>query len=64
MKRINIIFLVFLLVAAGCAKHKQEKTAEQLAAEGTTYFDEENYPKAIQSYEKLRDWYPFSKYAK
>ncbi len=64
MKRVNIIFLVLLLLISGCAKHKDEKTAEQLATEGMTYFDDKSYTNAIKSYEKIRDWYPFSKYAK
>lgn len=64
MKRVNIVCLVLLLLISGCAKHKQEKTAEQLAAEGIKYFENENYTSAIKSYEKLRDWYPFSKHAK
>ncbi len=64
MKRVNIVFLVFLLVVSGCAKHKDEKTAEQLDAEGFNYFDDGSYSKAIKAYEKIRDWYPFSKYAK
>lgn len=54
---------VFLLIPA-CTKHKQEKTAEQLVEEGRTYFEKKKYQEAITSYEKLKDWYPFSEHAK
>jgi outer membrane protein assembly factor BamD len=47
-----------------CSKHKQEKTAEELAEEGKTYFEKKDYKGAIESYEKLTDWYPFSTHAK
>jgi outer membrane protein assembly factor BamD len=67
MKRfstLTILFIALLLAITSCSKHKDEKTAEQLAEEGNTYFEEENYKDAIESYEKLTDWYPFSVHAK
>jgi outer membrane protein assembly factor BamD len=67
MKRFSILpilVMVIFLLSSACSKHKDEKTAEQLAEEGNTYFEKENYKDAIASYEKLTDWYPFSTHAK
>lgn len=49
----------------GCAwfETKEEKTARELAEEGVAAFADKDYGEAIESFEKLRDWYPFSKYA-
>ncbi len=64
-RKIGIICLLCLLVFSGCSwGPKKEKTAEELAAEGQKYFEKKSYMQAIKSYEKLRDWYPFSGYAK
>jgi outer membrane protein assembly factor BamD len=66
MKKIVVGLLAGLLVIAGCALTgpKEEKTAAQLAAEGRSAFAEEDYHEAMEAYEKLKDWYPFSQYAK
>jgi outer membrane protein assembly factor BamD len=65
MKRIIALILIPLFVLSGCAwfKPKEEKTAHELVSDGTDQFNNGNYNKAIESFEKLRDWYPFSKYA-
>jgi outer membrane protein assembly factor BamD len=59
--------LVVLLAATlfGCAwfRHKEEKSARQLAEEGMAAFKDRDYRDAIELFEKLRDWYPFSQYA-
>jgi len=49
----------------GCASidPQDEKPAHELASDGMEEFKKENYNKAIKSFEKLRDWYPFSKFA-
>jgi outer membrane protein assembly factor BamD len=49
----------------GCTflEPKEEKPAHELASDGMEEFKKENYKKAIESFEKLRDWYPFSKFA-
>ncbi|MDY6989775.1 MAG: outer membrane protein assembly factor BamD [Thermodesulfobacteriota bacterium] len=49
----------------GCAwfQPKEEKTAQELAHEGMEAFRDENYGRSVEAFEKLRDWYPFSKYA-
>jgi outer membrane protein assembly factor BamD len=64
MKRLFIFCMAILLLMPACTKHKQEKTADQLAEEGKTYFEKKNYQDAITAYEKLKDWYPFSVHAK
>jgi outer membrane protein assembly factor BamD len=49
----------------GCAwfQAKEEKTAQELAEEGMEAFRDKDYRKAIESFEKLKDWYPFSRYS-
>jgi len=64
MKRIIALILILLFVLSGCAwfKSKEEKTALELASDGMSQFNNEDYQDSIESFEKLRDWYPFSKY--
>lgn len=64
MKRIIALILILLFVVPGCAwfKSKEEKTAQELASDGMDQFNNEDYKDSIESFEKLRDWYPFSKY--
>ncbi|MFZ5569392.1 MAG: outer membrane protein assembly factor BamD [Thermodesulfobacteriota bacterium] len=64
MKKAFFIILV-LFSMAGCSWFQTEpdKSAEELAQEGKEYFASERYKKAIDSYKRLKDWYPFSKYA-
>ena len=61
-----IIFLCAVAALAGCASRDAdvEKPAHELAANGTQAFEEQDYRDAITYFGKLRDWYPFSKYAK
>lgn len=65
-KRIIIIVFCVAVVFAGCVPRDAdvEKPAHELAANGTEAFEERDYKDAIKYFEKLRDWYPFSKYAK
>lgn len=65
MKRFFIIGLILMFVCSGCAwfKSKEEKTADELISDGMEYFEDGKYKKAIESFEKIKDWYPFSKYA-
>lgn len=65
MKRVLSIFVILLFVCSGCAwlQKKDEKTAEELISDGMTYFEKEKYRNAIESFQKLRNWYPFSKFA-
>lgn len=56
--------MAFLLVTGGCAGLKKEKNAVQLADEGKRFFEDGNYGKAVKAYTRLKDWYPYSEYAK
>jgi outer membrane protein assembly factor BamD len=49
----------------GCTwfQPKAEKTARELAEEGMEAFRDKDYRKAIETFQKLNDWYPFSQYA-
>lgn len=65
MKRIAFGCLVVLLVCSGCAwfQTKEEKPSQELARDGMEAYRDGKYEKAIESFEKIKDWYPFSKYA-
>jgi len=58
------VLIPFLFTIGGCAGNKKEKTAVQLAHEGERFFKAGNYTRAVKSYQRLRDWYPYSEYAK
>jgi outer membrane protein assembly factor BamD len=62
---IIILGLLMGLLIGGCAGSQTvvEKPAEELVDEGIHHFDKGDYKKAIDSFEQLKDWYPFSKYA-
>ncbi|MFP4031344.1 MAG: outer membrane protein assembly factor BamD [Desulfococcaceae bacterium] len=63
--RLTAIVLL-LVIPAGCAWFQSsvdEKTAEQLVEEGMTAFEDGKYRRAIETFQQLKDWYPFSKYA-
>ncbi len=64
MKRIIALLLVSLLVISGCAwfETKEERTAQELVSDGMDQFNDGDYKKAIESFESLKDWYPFSKF--
>ncbi|MBI5063094.1 MAG: outer membrane protein assembly factor BamD [Desulfatitalea sp.] len=60
------IVAMVLLTLSGCAwfgKDKPEKPAQQLVEEGVKDYDRGNYKDALEAFQQLRDWYPFSKYA-
>ena len=65
MKRYVYVCLIFSLLLAGCSwfKSNTELTADELAANGMEYFQDGKYKQAIESFQQLKDWYPFSKYA-
>ncbi|MGD9105242.1 MAG: outer membrane protein assembly factor BamD [Desulfobacterales bacterium] len=64
MKNIIVLILVSLFWVSGCAwfETKEEKTAQELASNGVDLFNSGKYQESIASFEKLKDWYPFSKY--
>jgi outer membrane protein assembly factor BamD len=57
--------LLVLFFLSGCAWFKTEDTrpAHELARDGMEEYKAANYTKAIENFERLKDWYPFSKYA-
>ena len=64
MRKIVVICLLSLFV--GCSwfgDHEMEKSAQELVSDGMEEFNSGDYKQAIDNFEKLRDWYPFSKYA-
>jgi len=73
MRHILTISLVTLLVTSGCTSigdqfdklfgTKEESTAQDLAWEGMEAYEKERYNKSIEKFQKLKDYYPFSKYA-
>jgi outer membrane protein assembly factor BamD len=64
MKRIIALILILMFVFSGCAwfKSKEDKTAQELISDGMDQYNNEDYKEAVDSFEKLKDWYPFSKY--
>ena len=68
-----IISLVVLLVATGCSSVEKQfnklfgiedgGTAQELAWDGMDAYDNGRYDKAIEKFQQLKDYYPFSKYA-
>ena len=65
MKRLLMVCMSALLILCACAGNepKEEKSAQELVQDGVDFFEAGKYKKAIDSFERLRDWYPFSKYA-
>jgi outer membrane protein assembly factor BamD len=57
------LFSLWLLTGCGWFGTKPEKPAPELARDGVEAFNSGNYRNAIESFETLKDWYPFSKYA-
>lgn len=64
-KRALHVFLALTFLFTGCAwfQSKEERSANELITDGMESFEDGNYRKAIEAFEKLKDWYPFSKYA-
>lgn len=60
-----LLLIIILSIGSGCAffQIKEERYAQELASDGMEYYQEGKYRDAIESFEKLKDWYPFSKYA-
>jgi outer membrane protein assembly factor BamD len=61
-----LIVAVSVLLICSCSWFqgpKEEKSAQQLVQDGVDSFKAGDYKQSIDSFEKLRDWYPFSKYA-
>ncbi len=53
-----------MLFSVGCAgRDVVEKPADELIDDGIREFEKGNYKSAIEAFEQLKDWYPFSKFA-
>ncbi len=54
------------VLAAGCSlfrsKEKEVDSVEVLLQTGTTAYEKGNYKAALEAFEQLKDWYPFSKH--
>jgi outer membrane protein assembly factor BamD len=67
MKYKLILPVVAMLVFSGCSlffdKKTDDKTAQELVNDGMEAYNSQRYRSSLESFEKLKDWYPFSKYA-
>lgn len=73
MGRITNACLIILLVLAGCSSLQDRidkflgveegDSAQELAWDGMDAYENGKYIKAIEKFQKLKDFYPFSKYA-
>jgi outer membrane protein assembly factor BamD len=73
MKRFIVVGIVILLVCSGCNALKKSwnaitgkefsASAQQLAWDGMDAYEDGDYKEAIEYFQQLKDWYPFSKYA-
>ena len=73
MKRYIGIGIILVFFVSGCSALKKtwnaitgkEETgsAQQLAWDGMDAYDDGEYKDAIENFQKIKDWYPFSKYA-
>jgi len=65
MKRQILFGIILALFFTGCSwfQHTEEKTAQELVSDGISDYRDGDYKDALESFEKLKDWYPFSKYA-
>ena len=65
MKHTISVFFVAIFLMSGCSWFEtvEDKPAQELASEGMESMTAGRYEEAITSFEKLKDWYPFSKFA-
>ena len=67
MKYKLILPVVAMLLFSGCSllfySKTDDKTAQELVNDGMEAFNRQHYRSAIEAFNKLTDWYPFSKYA-
>jgi outer membrane protein assembly factor BamD len=67
MKYKLILLIMAMLLFSGCSlffdSKTDDKTAQELVNDGMEAFNSQRYRAAIESFDKLKDWYPFSKYA-
>ncbi len=61
-----ILIQLLIVLFTGCSwfrGEEPEKSPEELMNEGTSAFRDDNYAKAVESFQKLKDRYPYSKLA-
>jgi len=65
MKKILPLLMALVVLISGCGwfQVKDEMSAQELAQDGMDHYNSGNYRKAIDSFEKLKDYYPFNKLA-
>ena len=73
MKRFIVIGILIFLLFSGCNTLKKSwksifgenlaESAQMLAWDGMDAYEDGNYSNAIDNFQQLKDWYPFSKYA-
>ncbi len=65
MKGIIRLIIIVLFFSSGCAwfETKEEKSADTLISDAMQSFEKEKYRDAIESFRKLKEWYPFSQFA-
>ncbi len=69
MKRSLCFIVMIMFLFSGCSWVEKwfgtgsEQTPDELISDGMYYYDDGSYRQAIESFQKLKEWYPFSKYA-
>jgi outer membrane protein assembly factor BamD len=73
MKKFLIIAFMFCFLFTGCTAMKdmwlaitgeeEDYGAEELAWLAMDFYESGDYKRAIEKFEKLKDWFPFSRYA-
>jgi outer membrane protein assembly factor BamD len=73
MKKFFIACFIFCFLFSGCTAmqeawraltgEEEEYSAQELAWLAMDLYERGDYSRAIEKFEKLKDWYPFSKYA-
>lgn len=64
MKKIILLMITMSFIFTGCGLfHKQtEKTASELLAEARAEYEDKDYMDAIELFQQLKNWYPFSEH--
>lgn len=64
IQHVILLFCIMAFACYGCATldTKKEKSAKEYADEGMVSFQDKEYKRAIESFQKIKDWYPFSNY--
>lgn len=70
MKRLALICIIIPFLCSGCAifnlfwEGEDDETAQTLVWDGIDKYESGDYQGARDAFEKLKDWYPYSEYAK